>query len=282
MGLVNNCFRYYFGNTAEGSAHALLPGQWNSYRQFEKFIMPEMASAVLQTVANPPGGYIPGVYQPPILVGEMAMRSDSSGTLTGNLLPTKVMTVDMTGSGDLAATAALAIAMQLAMTGSGSMTAEIEGRLNMTVDMAGSGDMAADMEGIANMAVAMLGEGDLEAAILAYGNMSIDITVTGTGLSTANVGQAVWAALAAANNEPGTMGEKLNDAGSAANPWTEVIESGLTAAEIMRIITAALAGKRVGLGTATEEYMGRDGVTPRITFTPTDAEGNGDTTVDGS
>lgn len=280
--LVSNCFRHHFGNTAEGSAQALLPGQWNSYRQFEKFIMPELASAVLQTVANPPGHYIPKVYHPPIIVGEMSMRTDSSGTLAANLLPTKVMTIDMTGSGTLAATAALAIAMQMAMTGSGTLAATVEGRGNITMDMTGSGDLDASMTAIANATIAMLGTGDLEAAILAYGNMSIDITVTGTGLSTANVGQAVWTALAATNNEPGTMGEKLNDAGSAANPWTEVIESGLTAAEIMRIITAALAGKRAGLGTATEQYMGRDGTTPRVTFTPTDADGNGDTTVDGS
>jgi hypothetical protein len=39
------------------------------------------------------------------------------------------------------------------------------------------------------------------------------------------------------------MGEKLNDAGSGSNPWTEVIESGLTAAEVLRIILAVQAGK---------------------------------------
>lgn len=272
MGLMANCFRYHIGNTAEGSAHALLPGQWNSYRHFEKFIMPEMASAVLQTAANPPGGYIPGVYQPPILAGEMSMRSDSSGTLAGNLLPTKAMTIDMTGSGDLNATAALAIAMQCAMAGSGTMSATIEGRGNIEMDMTGSGDMSADMTAIANATIAMLGTGDLEAAILAYGNMSIDITVTGTGLSTANVGQAVWSALAAANNDAGTMGEKLNDAGSASNPWTEVIESGLTAAQILRLIAAATQGNATGLESGAVVFKGVDGTTDRITATYVDGD----------
>lgn len=64
--------------------------------------------------------------------------------------------------------------------------------------------------------------------------------------------------------------------------WAELLEGGLTAAQMQRINLAALAGKRQGLGTATEEYLGQDGTTPRITFTPTDANGNGTTVVDGT
>lgn len=192
MGLVANCFRNYVGNLAEGSAQALLPGQWNSYRQFEKFIMPDGASAVLAGAANPVGHYLPNVWHPPITVGEMSMRTDGEGDLEAGLIPTRAMAIDLTGSGDLNATAALAVAMALAMTGSGGLSATIEGRLNMSLDMTGSGDLAADMQGIANMAIDMLGAGDLDATIAAYGNMAIDIVVTGTGLSTANVGEAVW------------------------------------------------------------------------------------------
>ncbi len=63
--------------------------------------------------------------------------------------------------------------------------------------------------------------------------------------------------------------------------WSKALE-GMTAEEMMRVMLAALAGKRSGLGTATETYMGRDGVTPRITLTPTDAAGNGTPTVNGA
>lgn len=68
----------------------------------------------------------------------------------------------------------------------------------------------------------------------------------------------------------------------AAAVWAEVLEGTLTAADMQRIKLAALAGKRQGLGTATEEYLAQDGVTPRITFVPTDAAGNGTPVVDGS
>ena len=62
--------------------------------------------------------------------------------------------------------------------------------------------------------------------------------------------------------------------------WSKAVE-GLTAEETMRVMLAALAGKRQGLGTATEEYMAQDGVTPRITLTP-DAAGNGTPTINGA
>jgi hypothetical protein len=66
----------------------------------------------------------------------------------------------------------------------------------------------------------------------------------------------------------------------AAAVWQQALE-GLTAEEMMRIMVAALAGKRQGLGTATEEYMAQDGVTPRITLTA-DAEGNGTPIINGA
>lgn len=100
------------------------------------------------------------------------------------------------------------------MTGAGDLTATIQGRLNATVDMTGSGDLTANMTGFANLVVDLLGAGDLDATIAAFGDMSIDIVVTGTGLTTANVAQAVWSAVAAANNDSGTMGAKLNSAAS--------------------------------------------------------------------
>jgi len=62
--------------------------------------------------------------------------------------------------------------------------------------------------------------------------------------------------------------------------WSTALE-GLTAEQMMRIMLAALAGKREGLGSATEQYMGQDGVTPRITLTP-DVNGNGTPAVNGA
>lgn len=163
---------------------------------------------------RPTGNLHPASWMIPQKAGAMSMRTVGTGALTGNLIPSRAMSIDLTGSGDLEATGALVISMAAALSGGGSLAATIEGRLNMSADLAGSGDLVADLEGIASMAVDLLGEGSLEATIAAYGNMEIDIVVTGTGLSTANVGAAVWNSIAASFNEAGTMGNKLNTASS--------------------------------------------------------------------
>lgn len=218
-------------------------------------------------VALPYGNLPPSSWMLPRTGGGMSMRALGQGSFVAGLIPSYPMSIDLTGSSDFDATAGLVVSMLIAMTGSGSMTATIEGRLNMSADLTGSGDLSADLSGIASMAIDLLGAGDLEATIAAYGNMEIDIVVTGTGLSTANVGQAVWAALAASNNDAGTMGEKLNDAGSASNPWTEVLESGFTAAQILRLIAAAVQGNATGLENGAPTFKGLDGTTDRITST---------------
>ena len=63
--------------------------------------------------------------------------------------------------------------------------------------------------------------------------------------------------------------------------WAKAIE-GLTAEEMLRVMLASLAGKRAGIGTATETYYNVAGTTPRVTFAPTDANGNGTPTLNGA
>jgi hypothetical protein len=87
------------------------------------------------------------------------------------------------------------------------------------------------------------------------------------------IATAVWSAVATANDEPGTMGAKLNDAGGASNPWTEVLESGLTAADMMRLLTAVMAGKMTVSPAGVVEFESVDGAKSRVTVT-LDAAGN--------
>jgi len=207
----------------------------------------------------PIGNLHPRSWQLPQKSGAMSMRVLGEGDISANLIPSYPMSIDLTGSGDLEATGALVVSMLIAMTGSGSLAANIFGYYNMSVDFTGDGDLAANMEGIASMAIDMLGQGDLEATIAAYGNMEIDIVVTGTGLSTANVGQAVWDALATQFNNAGTMGELLNSAGAAADPLLGVVEGTLTLRDVQRIVLAVLAGQVTGAGSGTETFKGQGG-----------------------
>jgi len=69
-----------------------------------------------------------------------------------------------------------------------------------------------------------------------------------TPLSPEGLADAVWGAVAVDNNDPGTMGEKLNDAGGAGNPWSAELSSnntpGTFGAFVQKLLTV---GKFLGL-----------------------------------
>lgn len=110
------------------------------------------------------------------------------------------------------------------------------------------------------------------ALISAVGFMS-GLSTSETEFSATALANAVWQADAANYVAAGTMGEKLNDAGSASNPWTEVIESGLTAAQVMRLISSVLCGKVSGGGSGVETFRDIDDTKDRIIAT-VDSSGN--------
>jgi hypothetical protein len=74
-----------------------------------------------------------------------------------------------------------------------------------------------------------------------------------------SVRAAVSADLALAFNVEAATG----GAGAAA-VWQRVIEDGLSAEEILRVILAAVSGRTTGLGTNTETYLSRDGTRSRL------------------
>lgn len=128
----------------------------------------------------------------------------------------------LTGSGTISA-ANLALIVQLAgsLAGSGTIsTATLQAISGLSAALSGSGDIsAAALSLIISIEADLSGSGTLSANLKGLLSMMADITVTGTGLSTANVGEAVWA---------------------------RIIDAGFSAEDVMRIIAAAVAGKVSG------------------------------------
>ena len=89
-----------------------------------------------------------------------------------------------------------------------------------------------------------------------------------TELSPENLAAAVWNALSSAYETAGTMGEKLNAAGTAGDPWTGLIEGSLSAGDVMRILLSVAAGETTiidnGGGYATVTFKSQDGTINRI------------------
>jgi hypothetical protein len=110
------------------------------------------------------------------------------------------------------------------------------------------------------------GEGFIDADITAAGRMSATLDA-GARPSAFDIAQEVWQAQATSYNAAGTMGEKLNDAGSAGNPWTTVIEDGMTAEEILKLILSVTSGDATGMEGATVTFKSQDGTKNRLVAT---------------
>jgi hypothetical protein len=154
------------------------------------------------------------------------------------------------------------------LRGDSSFTANLTALGNLTSNLAGSSTIVADANAAANLYSTLLGEGTMTAQPSAKGNMSGTINAGATP-SAYDIAQEVWGSIAAQNNVPATMGNKLNSAGGAANPWDVVIESGLTAGEVLKLILAVQAGEStvvaLGGGLATVTFKSVDGQTSRVT-----------------
>lgn len=225
-----------------------------------------------------PDGYRhPYAWVMPQTAGALSARNSvvGVGSISTTALAVRLAEAALTGAGDLTAFGGLIVNLIAAITGSGTVSnADVKAFLQAVASISGSGGVSAgDLEGLGALLAAIAGSGTADGSTLTgAGELAADLVVTGTGLSTSNVGQAVWAALAAANNAAGTMGEKLNDAGSASNPWTEVIESGYTAAEILRLIAAVVQGDATGLNDATTAFKSLDGSKDRVNATVNDGD----------
>lgn len=237
MGLLGNNMRLNLGAQQSWcTVPANAQGDRNKFSVHTYRGIQDGNTTVLAQRAVPLGSYPEGTYYPPEEVGQMAFRPVGSGILSGGLFSDLLMTIDLTGSGTLNADLGLVVSMLCAMSGNGELSADIVGVINASANLTGSGGLSGDIRGVASMMIDMLGEGDLEATIAAYGNMSIDMVVTGTGLTTSNVGAAVWAALQTEINNAGTAGAALLAAGSAGDPWSTILPASYTGTQAGAIL----------------------------------------------
>lgn len=267
------------GLTANMTPNTLLGGGFISGVPDHLIMIAATSGGFGKLAAMPWGHSHPYAIAMPIKAGGMASfrgvsgEGDASASIAGG----KNAQAALSGAGDMTATGALIISMIASLVGSGTITgASAEAFLQLSAALSGSGSVAAAINAIAHAQAALSGAGSTTSTIRATGELASSITVSGDVLTSTNVGPAVWSAVAASNNDVGTMGEKLNDAGSASNPWTEVIESGFTAAQILRLLAAYVAGDATGMD-GSAEFTGLDGSTVRIEGTVS----GGDRTITG-
>ena len=173
-----------------------------------------------------PDGYGMKAVVPPYSAGNMSSYNQGRLTLSNGTL-TMSAGRNMTGTTSLSLNVGAAqLQLIVLAVGSATLTLSVPSTsLQGLVNIAGSTSITltpntpvlgafAGLFGAATLTLtesgALTATGKLEGHILPY-----------TELSPQSLAAAVWAALSADNNASGTMGEKLNAAGSASNPWTD-------------------------------------------------------------
>lgn len=145
------------------------------------------------------------------------------------------LTVGLSGDGSLSVVGAAGLALTIALAGNGAIVFAGESGLSMIVPIDGAGSFGLAGDG------ALRGDLDLEGS---WGGAA---PLSPEGLAT-----AVWGALAAQNNNPGTMGDLLNAAGGggisgavidqiadAVWAWAETVTPGSKGDELAKALRAA-------------------------------------------
>lgn len=185
-----------------------------------------------------------------------AIASNTLITGTGTLSPPTIAgglngVCTIEGSGAISnANMGLIISLVATLTGEGQISnAQGQAILNMVATLTGSSTFDNSTLGaLVNIIATIGGTGSIsDADMNAIGSMSADITPFAE-LSPQSLAASLWNSIAASYNEAGTMGEKLNAAGTAGDPWT---------AELPGSYVAGTAGYIVGNGSGgltTEEH----------------------------
>jgi hypothetical protein len=180
-------------------------------------------TAVQSRAAVPNGHLAPSAWILPRVAGGMSSRNEATAAIsvTGNaaqginLVGNSVLTITVNGSAAAVAAAVGSASMSINVTGNAVAPLNASGSASMSITASAQTGAIAHVTGSATAAVtASLVTGAIGHMVSQPIDQSLTVDAIAIG---------VWNASAAANNIAGTMGEKLNDAGSAGNPWASLL-----------------------------------------------------------
>lgn len=197
--------RYYGENWTQGTADRF--GVPSAYRAPYAWNLPPKSGGLGSNVG---------------LIGTGAFTG--SGALGVNVEST------IAGSGTISsANLGLILSAVATLSGIGGLSASVIGALNASAALAGQGDFTASLGALAGAIAELSGTGSMTGATTAKASLSADIYVNQSTATVNELVAGVWNALASDFNTSGTMGNKLNGAGSAGDPWTTDLSSYTTA-----------------------------------------------------
>jgi len=197
---------------------------------------------------------VPTGTEPPYVImfapkgGELSATTyvRGEGSISSSLTLGKVMEASLSGTGELTSSMSLITSLLAALSGSGAITASISTTLSLAASLAGSGDLAGSLKLLIPLAADLISSGTISANLKGNLDMEAQIYVNQSEASVQQIVDAVWNALATDYNTSGTMGQKLNGAGSAGDPWTT---------DLSGYNTDGTAGKRLKDTLSTGKFL---------------------------
>ena len=243
--------RFLAGSTT--SVEGQVRSNWNKSGMQRARIVQDRggSSTALYKYAEPTGYYQPYTWMFPQTSGEIGSTKfiTGSGTVaSGNLAGGLNAVAPLTGAGDISsAVAALIVSAVANLTGSGTVS-------------------SAALNAIQNAIASLTGSGDASATILAKGIILAAIVGTGTtGGSTISASGVLAAGIKAYTD--------LTAQGAADAVWAQILETGYSAEDILRLFAAALAGKVSGAAGPTITFRDINDTIDRI-VADVDSSGN--------
>lgn len=158
--------------------------------------------------------------------GELELNITCVGTgniVSSNLSGSVYITSSINGSGSLEALSYAIGVLVSEIFGEGSLSGDAVGSINLEVIMDGSGIIYnANMAGGYYLDGSISSTSEVYSQLRGLGIMEMVIEI-GARPSAYDIASAIFGAIAADNNIPLTIGEKINSAGSAGDPWSTTL-----------------------------------------------------------
>jgi len=199
---------------------------FNATGQLRQRYYPETVEGLPATTALPEGYLSPHSYMLPYELGSMTTSNfNGAATLAYTGVSGLSGEVTMAGTGVFEATGGLLAGLELTISGSGDLALVGGGLLEAIVAMAGEGLLTAAIGATAGLTLNLSGIRSMSLSPSGTGEMVLEIYVNESQATVDQIVAAVWSAIATEYNVSGTMGNKLNGAGSAGDPWTTDLDS---------------------------------------------------------
>jgi hypothetical protein len=214
---INSVLGRQFGGLTNPTKYKKPEVMRNYFSQPESGDIERVKRDSFPTGTNPPYSLVMGDKG-----GLISATTTISGV--GTVSPYAVMGINMqstlTGAGDLTSSSSLVAQIAAALSGSGDLSASASGLVQIAASLIGSGNVTVGVSMLVAIQAALNGGSSLDATMRGTADIGANIFVNSGTATTNDLVAAIWNAIAADNNNSGTMGQKLNGAGSAGDPWT--------------------------------------------------------------